>query len=220
VNDNSTFHIPHSTLGSVVVGIDVGGTKKGFHAVALRNTRVLGTLASCSAADVAAWCREQDASAVGVDAPCRWRLTGQARPCERRLARLGISAFSTPNRATGAVHPFYRWMVNGAELFRRLGMHYRLYDGRTRPRRPMCFETFPQAIACALAGKMLSAKRKRVDRRRLLEKAGIATNTLATIDGIDAALCALTAQHVLAGRFNAYGDAAEGFILLPILNEE
>ena len=71
------------------------------------------------------------------------------------------------------------------------------------------------AIACSLAGRNLSAKNKRADRRRLLVQAGISSEALPTIDDIDAALCALSAQHVLAGRFKAYGDAAEGFILLP-----
>jgi predicted RNase H-like nuclease len=66
-----------------------------------------------------------------------------------------------------------------------------------------------------LAGKTLSAKNKRVDRRRLLTNAGIATDSLTTIDEIDAALCAFAAQHVLRGRFNTYGDAVEGFILVP-----
>jgi predicted nuclease with RNAse H fold len=199
----------------MVAGIDVGGTKKGFHAVALQEGRVLAKLATCSAADVADWCRTQGASAVGIDAPCQWSLTGRARPCERELAGLGMSAFSTPSRARGAVHPFYRWMVNGAELFRQLALSYRLYDGRSAPLDPLCFETFPQAIACTLAGKMLLAKNKRGDRRGLLAKAGIATDALKTIDEIDAALCALAAQHVLAGSFKAYGDAAEGFILVP-----
>lgn len=216
---NSTSHIPHSTLDSVVVGIDVGGKKKGFHAVALRDRCVRGTLVTSNTADVAAWCREHNASAIGVDAPCRWSLTGRARPCERDLARLGLSVFSTPCRTRGTVHPFYRWMVNGAELFGTLAPQYRLFDGRTAARDRLCFETFPQAIACALAGRTLSARHKRVDRRRLLEKAGIATETLTTIDDIDAALCALAAQHVLAGSFNAYGDAIEGFILVPRSSE-
>ena len=79
----------------------------------------------------------------------------------------------------------------------------------------MCFETFPQAIACALAGKRLLAKNKRVDRRRLLEQAGIATESLTGIDQVDAALCAVAAQHVLAGSFNAFGEDGEGFILMP-----
>lgn len=198
-----------------VAGVDVGGAKKGFHAVALRDRHIVDTLATCSAAEVTRWCREQRAVAIGIDAPCRWSLTGRARPCERELARLRMSCFSTPSRAIGKDHPFYRWMVNGAELFRRLAPQYRLYDARSPMLDPICFETFPQAIACTLAGKTLSARHKRVDRRRLLEKVGIATDTIATIDEIDATLCALAAQHVLAGEFKALGDAAEGFILLP-----
>jgi predicted nuclease with RNAse H fold len=198
-----------------VIGVDVGGAKKGFHAVALRAHQIVATLTACSAADVAAWCRKQGALAVGIDAPCQWSLTGRARPCERELAGLGMSAFSTPTRATGAVHPFYGWMVNGTDLFPLLAPHYRLYEGRTAPLDPLCFETFPHAVACTLAGKTLLAKNKRVDRRRVLEQAGIATDTLTTIDDVDGALCALAAQHVLAGSFKTYGDAAEGFILVP-----
>ena len=198
-----------------VVGVDVGGTQKGFHAVALRHNQIVAKLTTCSALDVATLCREQGAAAVGIDAPCQWSLTGRARPCERELAGLGMSVFSTPSQAVGQVHPFYRWMVNGAELFQLLVPDYRLYDGRSAPLDPLCFETFPQAIACSLAGRNLSAKNKRADRRRLLVQAGISSEALPTIDDIDAALCALSARHVLAGRFKAYGDAAEGFILLP-----
>jgi predicted nuclease with RNAse H fold len=198
-----------------VAGVDVGGEKKGFHAVALRHAKIFAKLTTHSAAALVAWCRDHQASVVGIDAPCQWRATGQARACERELVRLGISALFTPNRAIGESHPFYRWMVNGAALFRLLAPHYRLYDGGSPAVQPLCFETFPQAIASALAGKTLSAKNKRVDRRRLLTNAGIATDSLTTIDEIDAALCAFAAQHVLRGRFNTYGDAVEGFILVP-----
>ena len=117
--------------------------------------------------------------------------------------------------AIGRVHPFYGWMVNGAELFRLLGPHYRLFDGRSTALSPVCFETFPHAVACALAGKKLCAKDKWLDRRRLLGRAGIATDSLTNIDEVDAALCALTAHHFLAGTFKAYGDDAEGYIVLP-----
>ena len=198
-----------------VAGIDVGGTRKGFHAVALREKQIVATLTTCSAAEAVAWCRRQKVSAVGIDAPCRWSLAGRARPCEGELAALGMSTFATPNQAVGAVHPFYRWMVNGIELFRRIMPYYRLYDGPSSMPGPICFETFPQAIACTLAGKRLSAKTKRMDRRQLLERAGVATDSLKRIDDIDAALCALSAEHVLSGTFKAYGDVHEGFILLP-----
>ena len=201
--------------GLIGVGIDVGGPRKGFHAVALRDRGVSAVLSSDSPAHVAGWCRAQGASAIGIDAPCHWRLSGRARPCERELAGLGLPVFSTPNRAVGDVHPFYRWMVNGTALYACLLSQYRLYDGRCATVGPLCFETFPQAIACALAGKRLLAKNKRVDRRRLLEHAGIATESLTCIDQVDAALCAVAAQHVLAGSFNALGEAGEGFILMP-----
>ena len=196
-----------------VAGIDVGGTKKGFHAVALREETVVAKLATSAPGHVVAWCRELHVSAVGIDAPCRWRHTGRARSCERELAGLGMSCFFTPSKRVGEVHPFYRWMVNGAELFRLLAPQYRLYDGRLDE--PLCFETFPQAIACSLAGKTLSAKNKRVERRRLLDQAALTADALTSIDEIDAALCALAAQHVLAGSFKVFGDGAEGFILLP-----
>lgn len=198
-----------------VAGVDVGGTKKGFHAVALTDTRVVATLTTCLAEEIVGWCRREGVSAVGIDAPCQWSLTGRARACERELAGLGLSAFCTPRQDIGEVHPFYRWMVNGADLFRLLVPHYRLYDGRSPVVGSLCFETFPQAIACALAGETLSAKAKGVDRRRLLAQAGISCDALTSIDEIDAALCALAARHVLAGSFHAYGDPSEGFILIP-----
>lgn len=204
-----------ASRASFVVGVDVGGSKKGFHAVALRDGRFFRKLATLDAAAVAHWCRVLHASAVGIDAPCCWSLTGRARPCEQALHRAGITAFATPALAVGLRHPFYGWMLNGAELFRLLTPHYRLFDGRTATSRPVCFETFPHAVACALAGTILSARNKRVDRPRLLRQAGVSPDSLASLDHVDAALCALTADHLLAGTYSAYGDAAEGFILVP-----
>lgn len=200
---------------SIVVGVDVGGVKKGFHAVALREGRFLQKFATCHPPAVLTWCRTLQASVIGIDAPCKWSLTGRARPCERELSGLGLSSFSTPSVMTGRIHPFYGWMANGAELFRLLAPHYRLFDGRSTALSPVCFETFPHAVACALAGKKLSARDKRVDRRRLLGGAGIATDWLTNIDEVDAALCALTAHHFLAGTFKAYGDDTEGYIVVP-----
>src|SRR5262245_14900179 len=199
----------------VVVGVDVGGRAKGFHAAALRGGQLTGKLTTCDPQEIVNWCRSRKASAVGIDAPCQWSLKGGARPCEYELARLGITAFATPSITEGRRNPFYQWMLNGAALFRLLAPHYRLYDVRRPSRRPVCFETFPHAIACTLAGRRLSAKEKRTDRRRLLIEAGIATDRLDNLDEIDATLCALAALHFLAGRFKAYGDAAEGFIIVP-----
>ena len=76
-----------------VVGIDVGGPRKGFHAVALREGAYLDTFASPDARDLAAWCIQGGARAVAIDAPCRWSRTGRARPAERALTAAGIHAF-------------------------------------------------------------------------------------------------------------------------------
>lgn len=203
---------------AIAVGIDVGGARKGFHAVVLRGRQVTDRFASSDPATVAGWCRAQDARAVGVDAPCRWSATGRARAAERALMREGIHCFASPTRAMAEAHPrnYYGWMLQGAALFAVLERSHRLYDGRVSPPgEPVCFETFPQAVACALAGRRVAARDKRQVRRHLLEAAGVDTALLTHIDWIDAALCALAARHVLTGRVDAYGDGIEGCILVP-----
>jgi hypothetical protein len=77
---------------------------------------------------------------------------------------------------------------------------YRLFDDRLGMKDPVCFETFPHAIACVLSGKLMSAENKRADRRALLEAAGVVTGKLGSIDFIDAALCA-RAAHRFAQAF-------------------
>ena len=207
----------HNNSAPVVVGVDVGGPKKGFHAVAFHDGHIFETSATLHAAEVVAWCRKLNVSVVGIDAPSCWSLTGLARPCERALAAEGLHAFATPDRTVGEGHQFYRWMRKGAALYHLLTPHYRLFDAKHPTSSPVCFETFPHAVACALANKILPAKQKRVDRPRLLREAGLSIDSLTNIDLVDAALCALAAHHFLAGTFKTYGDAAEGFIVVPIL---
>ncbi len=200
---------------TIVVGVDVGGVKKGFHAVALQNGSFLETFSTLYAAEVATWCRTLKASAIGIDAPCSWSRTGRARFCERALASDGIFTFATPNRSKGKTHPFYQWMCNGEDLYRLLRPQFRLFDSNQRTALPVCFETFPQAVACALAGRIIPAKHKRTDRPRLLRKTGLDVESLTNIDLVDAALCALTAQYLLAGAIKMYGNVEEGFIVMP-----
>ncbi len=201
--------------GSIVVGVDVGGPTKGFHAVALKDGQYREKLSTLIAEDVAAWCRRLKVSAVGIDAPCRWSLTGRARPCERALATEGLHTFATPSQVKGEAHPFYRWMVQGADLYHCLDPDYPLFEGKLSASDQVCFETFPHAVACALARKPLSAVRKRADRSRLLREIGVSTKALTNMDWIDAALCALAAHHLVMGTFKTYGDVTEGFIVVP-----
>lgn len=201
----------------IVVGVDVGGKRKGFHAVALRDNNIIGMKTDCNASTIVAWCQEIQAVAVGVDAPCQWSLTGRARPAERTLMEDGIWCFATPTLKMAKTHPKnnYGWMREGADLYRLLKKHYQLFDKQSKDSTPVCFETFPQAVACALAGEVISAKQKSYVRRNLLSEIGIDSAMLPNIDFVDAALCAVTANSLLTGKFKTYGEAAEGFIIAP-----
>lgn len=69
-----------------------------------------------------------------------------------------------------------------------------------------------------LGTDVASAKRKRAQRRQILEESGIDTQSLKSIDDLDAALCALTASYLLLGKTKAYGDADGGYIFVPNLS--
>lgn len=202
----------------IVAGVDVGGSRKGFHAVTLREGEYLDHYEATEAAKIADWCRKQGAVLIGVDAPCRWSRTGRARECERQLMEEEIWCFSTPTRAAAERHPTgnFDWMLNGEALFRALQKTHTLFDGRLEPaNRSLCFETFPHAVTWALAGKPVLAKNKRTKRPELLRQAGVATENLKGIDRIDAALCALTAHYLALGAIETYGDESEGLIVVP-----
>ena len=197
-----------------VIGVDVGSSKKGFHAVALCGTEILGRDCFQKPTELVEWCGAQNAQAVAVDAPCRWSVTGRARRAEREMMELGIHAFATPTREKAEQSANYAWMVEGANLYRLLERRYSLFDGNL-PTGRVCIETYPHAAACALAGAVISAKRKSSVRRKLIREARLDDKALSNIDYIDAALCALSAQSLLQGKYLAYGDASEGFIVVP-----
>ncbi len=203
------------TTLDTVVGIDVGGVGKGFHGVALHGNGRLTLHAVREAQAAAAWCRALEARVVAIDAPCQWSLTGSARAAEKALAALGIRTFATPRRAQAQGHPFYGWMLQGERLYEALRGSWRLFDGHAGPAFPLCCETFPHGVACALAGGIVPGKHKARLRRALLQAAGIDVSRLSCIDFVDAALCALAARALLLGDYQAHGDAREGFIVLP-----
>ena len=201
-----------------VAGIDVGSSRKGFHAVALRDGGYLDQIATRDAGQLRQWCLKVDARIIGVDAPCHWSLTGRARPAERELMAEKIWCFSTPTHAMALAHPkdHYGWMRAGAELFRLLKSTHELYDGggATFGKR-VCFETFPHAVACALRGEIVSAKNKQRDRSALLAAYGVNLPSGSSIDVIDAALCALVAKCFLMNKIRCYGDVVSGLIVVP-----
>jgi predicted nuclease with RNAse H fold len=200
------------------VGIDVGGARKGFHAVALTNGAYASQLATTDVQELAHWCRSVvRSSVIAIDAPCRWSTDGRPRPCERELMGRGIRCFASPTREKALAHPanYFGWMLQGKALYRALEEAYPLV--RRQPiTGPACFETFPHAITWHLRGGQAQAAQKRSQRRELLVQVGIDPTPLTSIDLIDAALCALAAHHAASGgNCVSYGEPGSGLIVVP-----
>jgi predicted nuclease with RNAse H fold len=201
-----------------VVGIDVGGSRKGFHAVALRSRAVVGTLRSSDTEELYRWCVDTHrAAVVAIDAPCAWSTTGRARIAERALISQGIFCYSTPTRDVALRHgrDTFRWILNGESLYASIRKSYDLFRPEAlNSGRPLCVETFPHAVGCALAGTVVSAKQKLVKRRSLLEGFGL-RERLSNIDWVDAAVCAVAAQSVSERWISWVGAPADGYIVVP-----
>lgn len=207
--------MPRNITNEVVAGIDVGGAKKGLHLVLLKGNEVLLSTKSQQPDELVQHCLRHQAVVVAVDAPCQWaeRIPRQA---EREMAREGIFSFSTPSRAKAQVSAFYGWMFNGERMYAALAEAYPLLDAPDKGSTPASFETFPHAITCALLGKdVASAKIKGRQRRALVAALGFNTMPLKSIDALDAALCAVTAQSFLNNSFNTYGDVEGGYLIVP-----
>jgi len=192
---------------------------KGFHAVALVGGRYHDALASKDVEELAHWSvRTMKATVIAIDAPCAWSTDGRCRPAERRMMEQGIYCFSTPTRATALAHPrnHFGWMLGGMALFEALKSTHPVRDPRKPGRERYCIETFPHAITWHLRGGHASAKRKRTERRALLDRLGIDRTALTNIDKVDAALCAYVA-HLAATRagLHGYGEVATGLIVVP-----
>ena len=108
----------------IVAGIDVGGARKGFHAVLLEGRRVVDQCNTSNAEALARWCLRAERTAI--DAPCGWAPAGQrSRLCERQLLAAGIHCFATPTReaALASRSNFYGWMLRGEALYAALQGH-------------------------------------------------------------------------------------------------
>lgn len=204
-------------LTRAVAGIDIGGDRKGNHLVILRGTDLVCKVSKETPEQMLAQCLRHDVAAVGIDAPCQWRAGETGRHAERALAQQKIFSFATPTRELAVANQtgFYGWMFNGERIYNVFAPHFPIYRNSGKFDR-VCFETFPHAITCALLTReVASAKQKRAQRRQILAEAGIQTRPLRSIDEIDAALCALTANFLLDGRVVVHGDESGGFIVVP-----
>jgi predicted nuclease with RNAse H fold len=201
------------------VGIDVGGARKGFHAVALSDGAYTSQLATAEVEAIRDWClNEMKAQVIAIDAPCRWSTNGRMRACERELMQRGIHCFASPTREQAIRHPsdYYGWMLRGEALYQALESSHPICTALPVAGEHCCMETFPHAITWHLRGGEAQARQKRRQRRKLLRQAGIDLGQLSNIDLVDAALCALTAHCAASGAScKTYGDPFEGIIVVP-----
>lgn len=196
------------------VGVDVAEERKGLDLVVLDGSKhVVSSLRRGTVAHVAQVVAELCPDVVCIDSPPAWAEFGRSRTAERELRRFGITAFSTPTDP--GEHRFYRWMRVGFSIFDAVAHTHPRYRGGSVT--GTAAEVFPEATAVLLEGRLRPAgESKSVFRRGVLERHGVDTSGLRSIDAVDAALAALTGVLALEGECSAVGDPAEGVILLPV----
>ena len=198
----------------ITIGIDVGGIKKGFHAVANRDGLYLAQFHSIHPDEVASWVLSHNPSAVAIDAPSMFSLNSGSRKAERELVSNGMRCFYTPTRALAAKSRFYDWVFNGELLYQRLGLP--IFMGE-QSQETCAIETFPHAVQMSLWAEDPNpiGNKRSVRESTLALKANYDTSQLSNIDFIDAALCAVSADYFAHHQFTAYGCKTEGYIVLP-----
>jgi len=204
------------TLLNTTIGIDVGGIKKGFHAVAHRHGVYFAQLHSSSVDKIASWALAHQPLVVAIDAPSMFSPLGNSRQAERDLVKNGMRCFYTPTRERAIQSRFYDWVFNGERLYQALGLPVFLGEVNNAP---CIIETFPHGIQKSLSGDAPQSRpedgKLSVRKNTLVTNADYDISQLSCIDFVDAALCAVTADYFLNRQFKTYGCLADGFIVMP-----
>ena len=187
--------------GSVVMGVDVGGPRKGFDVALLEDGRV-ELRARLTVADVLEWATRSRPRVIAIDSPRRWAPAGaRSREDERDLVRAGICnirwtpAEASANATRAAGSAYYDWIFSGLALYAALA------DGPWT-----VIECFPTASWTRWAGRRGSRRRSTWTREALpgLGVHGVPART--NQDQRDAVAAAVTAREFLAGSTEAFGD--------------
>ena len=186
-------------MTQVVVGVDVGGDRKGFDVAVLdgMTVRLRRTTKVGDVVDLAA-----DAGLVGIDAPAAWAPDGQAsRPDERSFARAGICGIRfTPDEATARARTddHLGWIWNGLALYEALA------DAAVDTA-----EVFPTAAWtrwCGARGGRTRLAWTRAGWNRLRADGLVAdAGDRPTQDAMDAVAAALVARQARAGTVDRFG---------------
>lgn len=183
-----------------VVGIDVGGRRKGFHGCALRGEEIAaGPERLADVASAVAWVAALEPAVVALDSPCECAPAGESsRADERALNRAVCGIRWTPERSRLAGNRYYDWVEHGLELYAALAAAG-VDDSRL-------VEVFPTAAWTIWAGPRGDRPRGEWSAEALagLGLAGLPSRRL-TQDDRDAVAAARVAQLHAEGRSRAFG---------------
>jgi predicted nuclease with RNAse H fold len=191
-----------------VVGIDVGGKKKGFHACAIDGREIVAGPTQLTDVDTAvAWVRKFTPTTVALDSPFEPAPEGtRSREDEKTLNRAVCRIRWTPDQAGLEGKPYFAWILHGLELYEAL---------RTAIPGAERIEVFPTAAWTEWIGP------RKKKRRAAWTTAGMETlgNSALDLDDLDsktgkstlnqddrdAIAAALVARQYEAGETTAYG---------------
>jgi predicted nuclease with RNAse H fold len=186
---------------TTVVGIDVGGRRKGFHACALRGDGVVAGPENLRDVSTAVdWVTALAPSTVALDSPRTCAPPGESsRADERALAREVCGIRWTPERSRLAGSPYYEWVEHGLELYAALA-------AAGIPVASL-IEVFPTAAWTIWAGPRGKVPRSEWSAAALtdLGLAGLPSRRLSQ-DDRDAVAAALVARLQTEGRSRAFGE--------------
>jgi ribosomal protein S18 acetylase RimI-like enzyme len=185
---------------ATVVGIDVGGRRKGFHGCALRGEEIVaGPERLPDVASAVAWVAALRPAVVALDSPRECAPSGESsRADERALARAVCGIRWTPERSLLAGNPYYEWIEHGLELYAALAAA-RIEEARL-------IEVFPTAAWTIWAGPREGRPRGEwsADALADLGIGGLPSRRLSQ-DDRDAVAAARVAQLHDEGRTDAFG---------------
>jgi predicted nuclease with RNAse H fold len=180
-------------------GVDVGGSRKGFHLVVLDEQGICAGPQRCTAVDEAlAWLLRSRPSVTAVDSPAAPAPDGErSRPCEREfLAARVCQLRPTPDRETieARQDAYYEWIERG----------FALYDA-LRQAELTVIECFPTASWTRWAGPRNGRSRAHWTREALARMPLVGLRARLNQDDRDAIAAALTARAHTLGLTEEFG---------------
>src|SRR4051794_3720328 len=103
------------------LGVDVGGTKKGFDAALVGDSELFVLAGGLSCGEVLTLVSEKQPTVVAIDSPRSCAPDGSAsRAGERCLNKAVCKIRWTPDAARVHAEDYYGWIVEGLQLYKAL----------------------------------------------------------------------------------------------------